>query len=139
MSKLLGIDYGKKRIGLAVSDEEERYAFARETLENKSENYIFDKLDELSIKEEIKKVIIGLPINMQGKVSDWTKEVKKFKRNLEKRLNIPAQFQDERMTSRLSHNLFQNKKVSQKVSKNKINEESARIILQDYIDRQSLK
>ncbi|MDZ7798076.1 MAG: Holliday junction resolvase RuvX [Patescibacteria group bacterium] len=139
MSKLLGIDYGKKRIGLAVSDEEEKFSFARETLENKSKINIFDELQKYCIEEEIKKIIIGLPLNMKGQASEWTEEVKKFKKNLENKLNIPCQFQDERMTSRLSHNLFQNKKVSQKVSKNKINEQSARIILQDYIDRQSLK
>ena len=139
MARLLGIDYGLKRIGLAVSDEEQKMAFGRETIINKNPDATLQALEDFCQAEEIEKIIIGLPINLKGQDSAWTSEVKKFKKKLENKINRPCQFQDERMTSQMSQNLFQNRKTSQKVSKNKINEQSARIILQDYIDRQSLK
>jgi len=138
MGRFLAIDYGEKRIGIAVSDDEKKYAFARETIINKDIEITLEKIKEYCQSEGIEKIIIGLPFNMAGRETVWTDKIKNFAEKLKRKTGLAYEFQDERLTSRLSYSLFRDKRGGQKVSKNKINEQSARIILQDYIDRKNL-
>lgn len=138
MSKLLSLDFGSKRVGVALSDEEEKYAFAQSTLEYKDENILLEKLKEIVETEKVEKIILGWPLNLAGGKTAQTDIVEKFAEKLRKKLNISLVFQDERLTSQMSRSLFHDKKGKGRASKNEINAQSARIILQDYIDRLSL-
>lgn len=139
MGKLLGLDYGRKRVGVAISDEERGFSFGRETLENKNIENLIIEITEICRQEEVEKIILGLPVNLKGERTPWTREVEVFAGQLKRDLKLPVEFQDERLTSQMSHSLFRDKKSEQKMEKSKVDEQSARIILQDYIDRNSLK
>ncbi len=139
MGKYLGIDYGTKRVGIAVSDDDKTFSFARRTLENKDIESLTSEIKEICHEEEVEKIILGLPVNMKGERTPWTKKVEAFSVFLKNTLNISVEFQDERLTSQMSYSLFRDKKSEQKMTKCEIDEQSARIILQDYIDRNSLK
>jgi putative holliday junction resolvase len=136
MGKILGIDYGRKRTGIALSDEEKKYAFMQETVENQKED-LFEKIRYYLDNDEIEKVVIGLPLNFNGKEADSCQEVKAFAKKLKSKLNIEIEFQDERLTSKMTASLFKEKQV--KLSKQKTDQAAARIILQDYLDKMNFK
>lgn len=125
--KLLGIDFGEKYIGLAISDKNDEFAFPYKTLENKNQEFILKSLQEICKKEKIKKIIIGLPLSKQMKVTGQTKIVKEFAQRLEKFLKLPIEFENE---------LFSTKIIEKNFGKSKrINEAAAAVILQSWIDR----
>lgn len=139
-SKYLGIDYGEKRIGIAVSDENKKYSFSREHLLN--DNKFFDRLISIIKEENIIKIIIGYPMNFKSEKTIQTLKTEEFKNNLEKllnknSLNTELIYFDERFTSKLAaesiFNSGMNKKKRQE--KGRVDSISAQIILQDYIDK----
>ena len=139
MGKLLGIDFGEKLVGISLSDEEMKYSFAEEALSYKTPDDLCEKINQIRRDENVEKVIVGLPLNFKGDKTVQTLKVEKFSKDLKEKTNIPFEFQDERLTSKMSHSLFMEKRKKNKVSKHKINAESARIILQDYLDRKNLE
>jgi putative Holliday junction resolvase len=136
MGKILGIDYGRKRTGIALSDTEKKYAFMQETVLNQKKD-LFNIIKSYCDNEEIEKIIIGLPITMGGEEADACQEVKGFVKKLKSKLNIEIEFQDERLTSKMTQSLFKEKSV--KLTKQKTDRTAARIILQDYLDKMNFK
>jgi putative holliday junction resolvase len=124
--KILGIDYGTKNIGLAVSDREQSQAFVYGTL--KMSNKLFDELKEICEKELIDKVVVGLPLSMKGKYTEKTEEAVVFMEELESRTKLLVEIQDERLSS---------VEADKTGSGHGRDEESARIILQQYLDRKN--
>lgn len=126
--KILGIDYGSKNIGLAISDREQRQAFVYQTL--KMTQHLFEEIKEICQKELIDKIVVGLPLSLKGEYTQKTEEVMFFVQELE--ANIPAvivEIEDERLSSVEADKLG---------SFNSRDEESARIILQQYLDKANL-
>lgn len=121
--KILSIDYGKKWIGLAISDDERKMAFPYETLEN-NPNF-FSRLDEIIKKENIYKIIIGLPLNKKMKPTAQTTEVKNWAEKIIKKVEIPIVFENEILTT----------KAAEKLGAKKQHSAAATILLQDYLDR----
>ncbi len=122
MSKILAIDYGTKNIGLALSDNEQKLAFAYKTISD------FLELKNICNQEKIEKIIIGLPINLSGAKTKSTEMVFKFVKKLKQELkNIPIETVDERLSTE------QASKLENKNKKN-IDELSAQILLQSYLD-----
>jgi len=136
MGKILGIDYGRKRTGVALSDTEKKYAFMQETISGQKEE-LFNRIKSYCDNEEIEKIIIGLPITMGGEESDACHEIRAFAKKLKSSLNIKIEFEDERLTSKMTASLFKEKQV--KLSKQKTDQAAARIILQDYLDKINFK
>lgn len=135
MSKILGLDYGEKRIGMAISDDEKRMAVGVDVLENIDENTTFLYLKNFCQKEEIEKIVVGLPLNLSGKETKKTIEVQKFSIKLEDELGLPVEFQDERLTSKEIEKLLKGVKKE----KGQIDRQAARLILQSYLDGIILK
>ena len=98
--KLLGIDYGTKRIGLAISDE--TLTLARE-LKIIAPEKIFTELEKLIAVEEITGIVLGHPLNMSGEVTKKTEEVLEFKLQLESRLGLPVYLTDEPIPTKSDH------------------------------------
>lgn len=143
-TKYLSIDYGLKRVGIAISDDEKKYSFSRDYILN-DEKFI-SKLIELIKSENISKIIIGYPLNFKSQKTEMTDEVEKFRLLLEKNLKINSLeseivFYDERLTSGLAqYNLYQSgPSKKQRHEKGLIDSISAQIILQDYIDSEKNK
>lgn len=141
-TKYLCLDYGDKRIGVAVSDEEKKFSFSRGILSN--DPGLSGNLLSLIRSENIEKIILGYPTNLKSERTELTEKVEKFKDMLEKLLqknSIEADFEyfDERFTSKLAREniLSSGLRKSKRQDKGLIDSVSAQIILQDYLDKKS--
>lgn len=138
MGKLIGLDYGSRQVGVSLSDEDAKYAFFEETIIYDRTPDLIDKIKIVINNEAVGKIVIGLPLGLNGERTRQTEVVEKFAVLLRQSVSQPVVFQDERLTSKMSYSLFRGG-GQKKAKKENINAQSARIILQDYLDRQSLK
>jgi len=133
--KILGIDHGEARIGLALSDDLGMLAHPFETIDGRAKTAaILRQIAGLVTTKKIERVIIGLPRNMNGTYGPAADKVREFADKLKTTLSIPVQLWDERMTTlqaqRSLHDAGRNVKNSRKV----IDQVAAVIILQSYLD-----
>jgi len=126
--KILGIDYGDSRIGIAISDSENRIALPYKIIENKDEEFFVHELKYVCKKESIDKIIVGLPLALSGEETVQTKKVRDVVETLKREFTVPVETEDERMSSKLAGIM---------VGNNKDDANAAAIILQGYLDRQS--
>ena len=136
MARALGIDFGEKRVGLALSDKLNMIASPYKTVKYKSENELINKIKNIVFEKEVKIFVIGLPLNMRGKDSAQTKKVRKFKKLLST-LNIPIEYEDERFSSIIAKNSLVLQNVKTGHNKSEIDKTAAAIILQQYLDKNS--
>lgn len=132
MSVILGIDYGDKRIGLALSDPAESLARRFMTLANEGEGDAIGKIGKIIEEENVAKVVVGLPVGFSGE-SDQTRKVESFIGFLGDSVSIPVATMNEALTSKMA--LENLKSAGVKDIKAVLDQEAARIILQDYLDR----
>ncbi len=142
--RFLGVDYGTKRLGLAVSDEGGVLAFPKKILQNDSA--LFEKLAAILHEEKIKSIVIGESTDFSGKPNVLASKIEIFIADLKKRFNLPVYKQKEFLTSVEARKTFDGKKkasVSQKHSKVKkvkskrIDASAAALILQRYLDKRN--
>ena len=136
MGRALGIDFGTKRVGLALSDRSNIIASPYRTLNYVSEKDLITQLDTVVSENNIEILVLGLPINMKGEDTVQTKKVRNFKEILST-LQIPIVFEDERLSSVSAINslILQNVKTGH--NKPEIDKTAAAIILQQYLDKNS--
>ncbi len=135
MDRIIGIDYGRKRVGIAVSDPLGIFASALDTVQSAK---IIEYLELYSEKENVIRFVVGYPTNMDGKPSEAAKDVDVFLKHLRKRFpDIPVELEDERFTSVLAHKemIAGGMKKKDRRDKTAVDKISAAIILQTYIDR----
>ena len=134
MTRILSIDYGKKRTGLAVTDSLQIIANGLATVSTSS---LIDYLKDYIAKEPVERIVIGRPTQPDGRPSENLARVEQFVNRWRKLVpNIPIEYYDERFTSVIAHQVVIDSGVKKKVRKeNKglIDEISATIILQDYM------
>ena len=134
MARILAIDYGKKRTGLAVTDSLQIIANGLATVSTSS---LIDYLKDYIAKEPVERIVIGRPTQPDGRPSENLARVEQFVNRWRKLVpNIPIEYYDERFTSVIAHQVVIDSGVRKKVRKeNKglIDEISATIILQDYM------
>ena len=139
MARILSIDYGKKRTGLAVTDSLQIIANGLATVSTSS---LIDYLKDYIAKEPVERIVIGRPTQPDGRPSENLARVEQFVNRWRKLVpNIPIEYYDERFTSVLAHQVVIDSGVKKKVRKeNKglIDEISATIILQDYMQYRHL-
>ncbi len=135
MKRVLGIDYGLKRTGLAISDPLGIIASPLETIETKNLlNYILD----LNKNEKISVLVIGLPLNLKNKLFDIEENIKEFIQKIKTYLpEIEIERIDERFTSKIARNFLNTYSHKQKIRRKKENLDkvSASLILQSYLER----
>ncbi|MCD6109263.1 Holliday junction resolvase RuvX [bacterium] len=132
--KALGIDYGDKRIGIAVSDNEQQMAFVRDNIKNTSKRKVIKKIKELCEQEKIILVVVGLPLNMEGENTEQTLKVIGFVNELKKAINQKIVYHDERLTTKRSDVILTSIGIRGKDRKEKIDSIAASLILQNYLD-----
>ena len=137
-SRYLAIDYGEKRVGLALSDSTRTIAQSLETIVYQSRKNLIAILKEIISQQNVKKIILGLPLTMKGSDSDKTIDVRKFGAELENQIDIPLVFFDERLTSIQAQQII--RQFGKKPSKHraKIDQIAAGILLQTYLDQEKL-
>ncbi len=123
--RLLGIDYGEKRVGIAISDQNKQFAFAKVVLVN--DKKLLEAVANLCIENEIEKIIIGESRDYQMKPNKIMEEVTPFVEELRLKTKLPVEMEPEYMTS-VAAERFQ--------GKNELHDASAAaLILQSYLDR----
>jgi len=127
--RILGIDYGKSKIGLAIADKETGMAFAFDTLKNDKE--FLEKLKEIIAGENVKVIIMGMV--KHEKDAESTREKIKFAEMIEKELGMPILFQDEMFTTKMAQDNI--KKRGGRNIAGTDDQEAARIILQEWLDK----
>lgn len=137
MDRLIGIDYGRKRTGLAASDPLGIFASALDTVPSAK---IIDYLKKYAEKETITRFVVGYPLNLNGAPAEAAADVDVFLKVLKKAFpDIPVTLEDERFTSVLAHRAMIDggMKYKDRRDKNSVDKISAAIILQGYMDRNS--
>lgn len=128
LGQILAIDYGRSKVGLAMGEVSVRIAFAYKTLPN--DNNFFDNLTKIIAKEEIKKIVIGLPGHNNFKNSAETQAIKKLGEKIESELNLPVEYHEEMFTTQMARNNL--KETGMKNLEQSDDQESARIILESW-------
>jgi putative Holliday junction resolvase len=132
-SRLLGIDHGDSRIGLAISDELGAFAHPYRTLQTGPK--VIDEIRVIVEREQIIGIIIGLPKNMDGTLGASAAKAKAFGEQLAKVVpTIKIQFWDERLTTREAQRVLHTAGKNTKQSKKMIDQVAAQILLQNYLD-----
>lgn len=133
MARILSIDYGKKRTGLAVTDPLQIIAGGLATV---STSELFDWLQAYLAKEQVERIIIGEPRQPNGQPSENLARVQQFVNRWRKAVpNVPIEYYDERFTSVLAHQAMLDGGLKKKARQDKalVDEISATIILEDYL------
>jgi putative Holliday junction resolvase len=133
--RILGIDYGQKRLGLAMSDPLGITSQPLPFLLNDKQMWV--NLKKLIDENQVSEIVVGLPITMRGTASEMTEEVEKFSMELETLVSIPIVLQDERLSTMESEKLLISANVSREKRKTVRDSMAASIILQDYLERRS--
>jgi len=128
MERILGIDYGRKKIGLALGDTKVRFAEPWRVLRYQDINVLNTEIKKVVEDMEIGKIIIGIS---EGKMAEETNE---FGKKLEEKIGIPVIFQDETLTTLDAQRLSIEGKIKRKKRRGLEDAYSATLILQDYLD-----
>ena len=132
--RVLGIDLGEKRLGLAISDPLNITAQGLPTLETETFQKGMERVLEILKEKRIGRVVIGLPLNMDGSIGPSARKAYRFGEELKKRERIPVVFWDERLSSRQAERVLLQGDVSRRGRRGKIDRLAAQIILQSYLD-----
>ena len=135
MDRIIGIDYERKRVGVAVSDPLGIFASALDTVHSAK---IRDYLKKYAENEKVMRFVVGYPVNMDGAPSEAAKDVDVFLKCLAKAFpDVPVSLEDERFTSVLAHRAMIDggMKKQDRMNKESVDKISAAIILQSYMDR----
>ncbi|MDP8215368.1 MAG: Holliday junction resolvase RuvX [Candidatus Euphemobacter frigidus] len=134
VGRILGIDPGEKRIGLALSDPLGITAQGLETLQVTSPGDAVQQISEIARQVEVSKIIIGLPLNMDGSKGEQARRAQRLGARLEAALHLPVLFRDERLTSRQAEQVLIEANLSRRRRREKIDRMAAQLILQNYLD-----
>jgi len=135
----MSIDYGDKRVGIALSDPMHTISYPLCTIKQINQVDLIDKILEISNEKDVNKIIIGLPISMSGKYSEQTKKVLSFKDLFiselsDRDIDISIDTLDERLSSVSAMDIMIKQGIKTGHNKEKIDQLSAAIILQEYLD-----
>lgn len=137
--RYLGIDYGEKRVGVAISDEDGNMAFPYKIIPNDME--LLDAIHNICGTEEISAIVLGESHDLSGKPNKIMGSIEEFKRNIEAELDLPVYFQKEFMTSVFARGNDGKKENDARKTKKgkdvKIDDSAAAIILQRYLDKKN--
>jgi len=132
--RILGIDFGEKRIGLAVSDLLGLTAQGLETLRVQNREQFLNDLSKICNDQNIGEIVIGLPVNMNGSLGPKAQEILTLVPALEEKLLLPVKTWDERLTSRQAGRLMIEEGLSRKKQKETSDRLAATILLQNYLE-----
>ena len=131
---LLGIDYGTRRVGVAVSDMYQRYSSPLHNYQSQSKQA--DERFFRKLQQEFRPVgiVVGLPIHLSGDESEKSREARSYAKKLSKLLGLPVAFQDERFSSSFAETILMQSDLSKQKRKDRIDKLAAQILLQAFLD-----
>ena len=152
--KILALDYGRTKIGLALADSEARLAEPHDTLERVNRNEDMRRLREFVRDHRVQQIVVGLPLRLDGTRGEMAEEATRFAERLRKQMGVPVELVDERLTSweaerlleeelgrRITHHkIHQGRKKGTRASDGKytVDAVAAMVILREYLARTSI-
>ena len=134
-SRILALDVGNRRIGLAVTDPLGLTAQGLETLERKNKRADFDQLRRVVEKFEVAEIVVGDPKHMSGDAGAQSAKVATLAAELRQRFHLPVHLWDERLTSAQANRFLLEANVRRQKRKEKVDKTAAALLLQSYLDR----
>ena len=133
-SRLLGVDPGKKRVGLAISDEDKLVSTPLKTIIKKNNSDFIKEIREIIEENNVRGIIVGNPINMDGSRGSSAQSANDFAKHLSNNVSVPVTMWDERLSSEGAFNLSSNLDVNTSKKVEKLDQNAASFILQGAID-----
>jgi len=134
LNRILGIDYGDVRVGLALSDLTCTIARPFKTLNYNDMDHLLSQLFQISEENKVNKIVVGIPYNMKGDDTKQTTKVRDFIFILEQKIGYKVDLIDERLTSSEAEKFLHQMNIKTGFNKDKIDKIAASIILQEYLD-----
>ena len=134
MSKVLGVDFGERRTGVAISDESRTIAFPRETLECPRVEQAAAAVARIAAAERVAEIVVGYPLNMNGSQGPRTVRTDEFLGELAKRTEIPLKKWDERLSTKIAEAVLIEAGTRREDRREVVDKLAAQIILQGYLD-----
>jgi putative Holliday junction resolvase len=134
VSRILAVDWGARRVGLAVSDPTGLIARSLPTLEVRSEDLAVNAILETCREEEVERIVVGLPLRLDGSHGDAAESAQRFARRLENKGRLPVEMWDERMTSRQAERQGRELGERTRGKKGRVDARAAALLLQSYLD-----
>lgn len=133
MSRVLGIDFGTKRVGLAISDG---LGVLASPLDVVPRDRIVDVVQSIAMEMDVAKIVLGLPTALGGHEGTSAEEARSLGKDLHKATGLPVVYHDERFTSRMAETALLGKGMKRRDRRQNVDKIAAAIILQDYLDNQ---
>ena len=134
MGRVIGIDYGDKRCGVAVSDPSRIIATAHQVISNTGMDRVIQKIAGLCRDQEVECIILGWPLNMDGTEGPATEKVRVFLLKMKPAIDLPIETWDERLTTRTAESILIEAGTRRKKRKGLVDKIAAQVLLQHYLD-----
>ena len=135
--RIMGLDYGSRTVGVALSDELLLTAQGKEIIRRKEENKLrrtLARIEELITEYGVEKIVLGLPVNMDMTPSERSQLCLEFKDRIERRTDVPVTMWDERLTTVAADEIMDELGIKGRERKEYVDMIAAQVILQDYLD-----
>lgn len=132
--RIAGVDLGEKRLGFALSDPDQFLATAKEVIVLDDANQATNVIEAFCRQHQVVRLVIGLPINMDGSRGPAAKKVEEVAERLRKRLEIPVDYWDERLTTKAAHGFLIEAGTRREKRRDLVDKVAAQLILQGYLD-----
>lgn len=140
--RIMGLDFGSKTVGVAVSDSLLVTAQGLEIIRRKEENKLrqtLARIEALIVEYEVEEIVLGLPKNMNATQGERARLTMEFKEKLERRTGLPVRMWDERLTTVSADRIMMEAGVRREGRKEYVDQIAAALILQGYLDRRSME
>lgn len=137
--RILAIDYGSRRIGLAVTDPLGITAQGLETLQRKNKRSDFARLEKLLREYDVREIVLGYPLRMSGQEGTQSQKVAEFAQELRRRFQLPVRLWDERLTSAEANRLLREADISIRKRAAAVDRIAATLILQSFLQARAVE
>ncbi len=137
MGRIAGVDLGEKRVGFALSDESHFLASAKEVITLVGPEQATNVIEAFCRQHQVERLVMGLPINMDGSRGPAVRKVEEVAERLQKRLGIPVEYWDERLTTKAAHGFLIEAGTRREKRREVVDKVAAQLILQGYLDSKS--
>ncbi|RME94354.1 MAG: Holliday junction resolvase RuvX [Verrucomicrobia bacterium] len=132
--RIMALDYGSKRIGVALSDPTGTIASPLEFIPARPEDRFLARLREIIAEHDVGRIVLGMPRNMDGSYGPAAEAVRAFAEKLRAAIDLPLVFWDERLTTAMANRFLIEGNMSRRRRKEKVDQTAAAILLQSYLD-----
>ncbi|MCM1190033.1 MAG: Holliday junction resolvase RuvX [bacterium] len=140
--RIMGLDFGSKTVGVAISDSLLVTAQGVEIIRRKEENKLrqtLARIEELIVENEVEEIVLGLPKNMNATEGERVRLTMEFREKLERRTGLPVQLWDERLTTVSADKIMKETGIRRENRKDYVDMIAAVLILQGYLDKRSME